>query len=622
MGKADTRGADKGPCFDARETATHRSAVPVRGPARARTTRPKPGLAPAAQGGLAARAVRYLEAHRRKRGSGLASDLEYVADGVEHTPAGIRVVRLQQRFLGVPVYDARCSVHFNGAGRIQRVVGDVVGIPHAAPIEPVLPASEAVLAASKYLAARLSKTLKVAQQPPRMLCQFPSPERPTVLHKKPFRDPLTAHLSLLRTGGQTRLAWVVHLVLPSGRGAYEVVVCADRVERREVLLCRSTMACAVEGAVFRYDPREAREVVAFPLPRGEYPQLGGVVPPGFPWPWVDANASDGNNVRSYANNTNDPFEATVAGADARFEAAPAQGSDQRVVNAFYVCNFLHDFFQLLGFDEQAGNFQRTNRTGLGDGNDQLIVQCFSGNVEGFANMLSRKDGRSPELGLGSFQGRHTALDTDVVIHEFAHGVTNRMIGGLAHHDPLRGKQQSEALGEGYSDYFAVTIRNYYRRRAGLPPTWAFGAWIADNDVKGWRRQSYENGVFVGNYGDLKTGTLAEVHDAGQVWCRALLKANALVGAALGGGVPAETADELMWRIVVASLPLCRDVQPHFLDARDAILVAFDALDGQGAIPGGAAAVRAAIVDAFRQLGMGRLAASADASYAAIVADFT
>ncbi len=46
------------------------------------------------------------------------------------------------------------------------------------------------------------------------------------------------------------------------------------------------------------------------------------------------------------------------------------------------------------------------------------------------------------------------------------------------HSPLP-HQQSAALGEGFSDYYALSILNYYRRRAGLTEEWVYGRWVTD-----------------------------------------------------------------------------------------------------------------------------------------------
>ena len=48
-------------------------------------------------------------------------------------------------------------------------------------------------------------------------------------------------------------------------------------------------------------------------------------------------------------------------------------------------------------------------------------------------MLTLADGKQGLMNMGLVAGgvnRHTAFDSDVVFHEFTHGVSNRLVGGL------------------------------------------------------------------------------------------------------------------------------------------------------------------------------------------------
>ncbi len=52
--------------------------------------------------------------------------------------------------------------------------------------------------------------------------------------------------------------------------------------------------------------------------------------------------------------------------------------------------------------------------------------------------------------------RDSSMDGDVVFHEYGHGISNRLIGNGS--TALSGTQ-SGAMGEGWSDYWAITINN-------------------------------------------------------------------------------------------------------------------------------------------------------------------
>jgi extracellular elastinolytic metalloproteinase len=235
-------------------------------------------------------------------------------------------------------------------------------------------------------------------------------------------------------------------------------------------------------------------------------------------------------------------------------------------------------------------------------------------VQGIAFFQNRPDGTSPTLELGPKTDRHSALDVDILIHEFVHGVTNRVIGGQLTHTPLT-KQQSLALGEGFSDYYAITIQNWLRRRDGRPEEWVLGGYIAGVD-NGLRTASYEN--YPNTYGFLKTTPGIKPHHAGEVWCKALLDLNA----ALAPAGDRDKGDELGWQLVFDAIALLHpmDKGPHFLHARDAVIEAFDLLVAQGKLPA-TPALRASVVDVFRQRGMGSDARSKDAEFKSAIEGF-
>ncbi|HSK05662.1 MAG TPA: M36 family metallopeptidase [Kofleriaceae bacterium] len=93
------------------------------------------------------------------------------------------------------------------------------------------------------------------------------------------------------------------------------------------------------------------------------------------------------------------------------------------------------------------------------------------------------------------------LDTDVIYHEYGHGLTWRMIGGMS--GPLAG-----ALGEGSSDTLAFLINGDDR----------IGEYSASNPL-GIRRQPYA--TYVGSYGTTVTG--ASVHNDGEVYAAAMYR---------------------------------------------------------------------------------------------------
>ncbi len=122
-------------------------------------------------------------------------------------------------------------------------------------------------------------------------------------------------------------------------------------------------------------------------------------------------------------------------------------------------------------------------------------------------------GTPPRLRVGLFRhgtysnydDRDADYDGQVLFHEYAHGVSTRLVGGGTSTSCL-GRIQSGALGEGWSDYYAASFFNN-------PVLGAYTGW---NTSRGIRRQSYEGYTFT--YADIGN-TGYEVHADGEIWRR-------------------------------------------------------------------------------------------------------
>jgi extracellular elastinolytic metalloproteinase len=228
-------------------------------------------------------------------------------------------------------------------------------------------------------------------------------------------------------------------------------------------------------------------------------------------------------------------------------------------------------------------------------------------------MNTGPDGLPPvmNMGLVSTTNRHTAFDADVVFHEFAHGLTERLVGGPLDNRSLAALE-SGGMGEGWSDFFALTVQNFVRTDEKV----VSGDWVL-NRPGGIRRAPYtDNYPFT--YATLKDSP--EEHDIGEVWCAALLAMVRRLQAALGDK---QGAYRLAWQIVVDGLKLT-PAKPTFLQGRDAILMALDQLAAVRRINVTThKAARRAVWEAFARFGMGANASSNDPDeLQKIVADFT
>ena len=129
-----------------------------------------------------------------------------------------------------------------------------------------------------------------------------------------------------------------------------------------------------------------------------------------------------------------------------------------LTNAFYWVNVVHDWLYQLGFDEASGNFQADNFGRCGAGGDAVRLDVQDSKAAETANFATPPDGQAPRMQLGLFPGqrRDAAFDADVIVHEYAHGLTSRLIGGPQNVNALT-RWQSGALGEGWSDAYAASF---------------------------------------------------------------------------------------------------------------------------------------------------------------------
>jgi extracellular elastinolytic metalloproteinase len=310
----------------------------------------------------------------------------------------------------------------------------------------------------------------------------------------------------------------------------------------------------------------------------------------FPADWIDDTGKSVGNTTIATLGASSTTLPGVPQSDGTFLFRPANdsGDEQKMLNIFYFCNYMHDFLFILGFDEAAGNFQKINFANVGLGNDPVRARAHSGAVSGTANMSTGPDGQPPLMNMGLVvgSGRHTAFDFDVVAHEYTHGLTNRLVGGRINAHALE-ELQSGGMGEGWSDFFALTIQSFLQ---GLEKV-VVGDWVV-NGAGGIRRAPYDD-QYPFHYGQLVD--FPEVHDIGEVWCAAR--------STLGDD---DSGYRLAWQLVVDALKVT-PTNPTFLDGRDAILRALDDLLAVDRIPADVhRRVRAAIWRAFAAFGSRRL----------------
>lgn len=584
----------------------------------------------AANGGFVQQALALVQGLGSVLGLAPGQPAEFAAPPHEQrVSGGGAVVHLQQQYKGIPIFQAAQVVRFGPSGTPDEIAGPTVTVAGDVPAFPRLDAVEATRRAAGHVAvpgedergeldpfgqALAAQPLDLSGFQPvvtQALTEFP--EKPTLLANPggPFPDPIRASLVWFPLGDTLRLTWEVLLSLPEGRGQFRTLVDA---ESGEIVYCHQLMhSVAARGNIYPRSGDEARVMRTFPLPWQEYPlpvppELEGTAPAD----WVEADLTAGNAVLAGLGESGPPVQGRAqARAGLTFNPGDAAGDEQKVVNIFYHCCLMHDFFYLLGFREQDGNFQRDNFAAGGAAGDPVNARAHPGEVWGTANFVTPVDGRSPTMNMGLVRatGRHTAFDASVVYHEFTHGVTKRLVGG-----PLNGRSldapQSGGMGEGWGDYFACTFTGQN----------VVAAWVVGRPG-GIRAFPYDEHfpAHEHHFGQLGQGRYTEqgLHAIGEIWCAALLQANRELDGALG----APRGVQLTLQLVVDALKLA-PANPGFLDMRDAILLALEHKRQAGQLTEpDAAAARAGLWRAFARFGMGPGARSVGATLTGCEADF-
>jgi hypothetical protein len=536
---------------------------------------------------------------------------------------GAAHLTFQQQIGGVDLYGAELRANLSRLGELVNVSSTMLPRPPGGfrPSPRALSASRAIEAALAHVGVRTPREPATAER----LC-FPL-----------ARD-------------EIRSAWKVVVAEPGVGNTYEVIVDATDgriLGRRNQLVFLAGGTQDLSLRVYAKDS-PAPGSPGNPSPTGfQFPfdtrTLLLVTPasvPHSPNSWIDDNDNDtqGNNVDAHTDLDDDdsPDLPRPTGNPARVfdfpqdnTQPPSAWRDAAVTNLFYYCNRYHDVLHGLGFDEAAGNFQRTNFTGLGVANDRVQADAQDGGGTNNANFGTGSDGSTGRMQMYVFDGpapaRDGDLDGDIVYHEFTHGLSLRL------HNLNLNSTQSGGMGEGWGDFFGVCLNaepgddpNGVYTTGGYA-TFGIVPGFVDNYYFGIRRfpystdtnknpqtyadidpsqQSYPPGVprspIIGN-------TANEVHNVGEVWCNTLVGMRAKLWASHGFA-----GNDLAMQLAVDGMKLDPG-NPNFLQARDAILQA-DVLNQGGAN-------QADLWTAFAQRGQGWSASSPGGGTSGIVEGF-
>lgn len=224
----------------------------------------------------------------------------------------------------------------------------------------------------------------------------------------------------------------------------------------------------------------------------------------------------------------------------------------------------------------------------GDDGDQVIIPSVMINKEDcdsiklYLSTLTIALG-APDLAIpspGPIGGFDSDFDNVVVVHEYGHGISNRLTGGPSATNCLRNMEQA---GEGWSDWFGLvmtsTSANNAEQGRGIA-TYALGQ---DTNGAGFRDFRYSRDMAINPHMYSNINTVAVPHGVGSVWAVMIwdLYWNMIDIYGFDDDIYNGTGgNNLTMQLVLDGLKL-QACSPTFLDSRDAIIAA-DIANNDGA----------------------------------------
>lgn len=547
-------------------------------------------------------------ARNRLQALGLAAgDLQdlRVTDSYTDPRTGIQHTWFRQQHLGIDIFNSEVAVHTRANGEVvhltHRLVSDLAG--KAKNATPAISAEDALRQVLRNDGVLSAEPVLARCIPERHRWEFTSSASQGA---GPF-----AELVWLAVGDRLLLAWNVNHLVPDGSHWWNVRI--DAMSGKELERNDWVASC---GHHDRPDapehplpmPAAPNDLRVLSLPV-ESPNHGAralrnapwtLAPNASPYGWFDAdgvvgadfNITRGNNAYACEDVNADNLPGTSpssATLDFDFPLnlanAPSTYQSASITNLFYVCNVMHDVFYQYGFDEVSGNFQQNNYGNGGVGNDFVYADGQDGMGTNNGSFGTPPDGQNPRMTIMNWTftspNRDGCLDNGLVTHEYAHGISNRLVGGPGNANTLANQDQP---GEGWSDWIALMmtmepgdqgtdVRGLDTYLLGQPTTGT-----------GIRPFPYTTNPAVNSLTYANTNSsamLPNAHGIGTMWCSVLwditwdLIAQYGFSADLYNGT---AGNNIALHLVIEGMRYTPG-SPGFVDARDGILVADQVLYG-------------------------------------------
>ncbi len=168
--------------------------------------------------------------------------------------------------------------------------------------------------------------------------------------------------------------------------------------------------------------------------------------------------------------------------------------------------------------------------------------------------------------------RATSFDNGVIIHEYGHGVSNRLTGGPLNSDCLSNVEQ---MGEGWSDFFSLAL-THQPGMTGEQPR-GLGNYVTNlrPSGRGIRPKPYSTDMKINDFTYFSARALSIPHGLGSVWATMLWEMYWQLVDAYGFDPEIRDTNAgnfIALRLVVEGMRL-QPCKPGFVDGRDAILLA-------------------------------------------------
>jgi hypothetical protein len=540
---------------------------------------------------------------------------------------GARTVVWQQQVAGVPVFNALLIGHMTQAGELACLSSEF--IPSAIQAaDPALLAAvqsgadlplstpQALMTAVTNIGDRFAAGYVVAETD-----AAGATRQQTFTAPDGFKGDARAELTWFPASRtQLKLCWQVLFTSQWRDEMYLTLVSADTGEilyRRNLTTESSAITCRVytNASPTPLLPGWPAPNTTQPTPveRGlvTFTALDDTASPNG-WIADGDNETRGNNVDAHLDRNDDNLAdlprptgnpSRVFDFPLDLTTAPANYGEAATVQLFYWDNWMHDALYQLGFTEAAGNFQTDNfgRGGLGNDAVQADAQDGLGLNDGRhannANMSTPPDGCAPRMQMYAFDGaspaRDGSLDAQIVLHEYTHGLSTRLVGGGAGIDAL----QTAGMGEGWSDFYALALLT--DPAADVDGVYPMGSYVAYHgfgttfdqnyyygirrypyctdtnknpltftDIDPWKASAHDGVPRNPLLGPFRADLANEVHSQGEVWCMMLWEMRANLIRKHGP----EAGNNLALQLVTDGLKLSPP-NPNFVQARDAILLA-------------------------------------------------